>query len=345
VVALLAKAPENRPPNAAAVAAALTQIRDSGHLAPPRQVPVPSGTLLACTSSTASAIDIHAVNSSGRIRRCAGAASESAPLWHGWGDLPPWTTGKVTALASGSNGRGVYITAVIDGIPYMNEGLTEWRELLVTFPLRLPVADVAVPSAPRGTVNFDSVTAFVLDDNGAIWSSRATTPLNTPAAGQFNVIASCTWGRTDPVLLAATADTIQCRYWWAGMREFRWRDVPLDTAGRSITDIACTSLAAKRIEAFVLCDDGSIWQSSLRLAQEGMLDWSTWARLPLPPGHVTAIATCQFDRRDGAIIAATSDGEIHFAKHGIEVIKTGLSRWPQWSRVPGPSAPQPAGTS
>jgi hypothetical protein len=66
-----------------------------------------------------------------------------------------------------------------------------------------------------------------------------------------------------------------------------------------------------------------------------MIDWSTWARLPVPPGHVTAIATCQFDLRDGAIIAATSDGEIHFAVYEIEVIKTGLSRWSQWSRVPG----------
>lgn len=335
VLALLAKEPENRPPNAAAVVGALTQIRDSGHQAHSRKVPTPPGRLLACTSSTAGTIDIHAVNSSGRIRRCAVAAGESAVLWHGWGDLPPRTTGKVTALASGSNGRGVYITAVIDGIPCMNEGLTEWRELLGTCPLRLPVVDVAVPSVSMGAVNFDSVTAYALDDNGVIWSSRATTPLNTPAAGQFNVIASCTWGRTDPVLLAATADSVQSRYWWAGMREFRWRPVPLDTAGRSITDIACASLAAKRIEAFVLCDDGTIWQSSLRLAQEGMLDWSTWVRLPLPPGHVTAIATCQFDRRDSAIIAATSDGEIHFARHGIEVIKTGLSRWSEWSRVPG----------
>jgi len=335
IVALLAKAPENRPQNAAAVAAALARIRDPGHQAHPRKVPMPSGTLPACTSPTAGAIDIHAVNSSGRIRRCAGAANESAPLWHGWGDLPPWTTGKVTALASGSNGRGVYVTAVIDGIPRMNEGMAEWRELLETCPLRLPVADVAVPSAPTGAVNSDSVTAYVLDGNGVIWSSRAATPLNTPATGQFSVIASCTWGRTDPVLLAATADSIQCRYWWAGTREFRWRHLPLDAAGRSITDIACVSLAAKRIEAFVLCDDGSIWQSSLRLAQEGTLDWSNWARLPLPPGHVTAIATCQFDLRDGAIVAATSDGEIHFAEYGIEVIRTGLSQWSQWSQVPG----------
>ena len=339
VVALLAKAPENRPPNAAAVVAALTQIRDSGHQPRPRKVPVLSGTPLACASSTVGVIDIHAVNPGGRIRRCAGTASGSALLWHGWGDLPPRITGKVTAIASGSNERGVYVTAVIDGIPCMNEGLTEWRELLGTCPLRLPAIDVAVPSAPRGTVDFDGVTAYVLDDDGVIWSSRATTPLNTPAGsqfagGRFNVIASCAWGRTDPVLLAATADSVQCRYWWAGAREFRWRHLPLDAAGRSITDIACVSLAAKRIEAFVLYDDGSIWQSSLRLAQEGTLDWSTWVRQPLPPGRVTTIAACQFDRRDGAIIAATSDGEIHFATPGIEVIKTGISRWPQWSQVP-----------
>jgi hypothetical protein len=50
-------------------------------------------------------------------------------------------------------------------------------------------------------------------------------------------------------------------------------------------------------EAFVLCDDGSIWQSSLRLAREGTIDWSTWVSLPLPPGHVTAIVTCRFDQR------------------------------------------------
>lgn len=335
VVALLAKAPEDRPPNAAAVVAALTQIRDPGQQARSRKVSMSSGTLLACTSPAVGAIDVHAVKSMGQIRRCAGAASESELLWHGWGDLPPSTTGKVTALASGSSGRGVYIAAVIDGVPCMNEGLTEWRELLGTFPLRLPVVDVAVPSTPRGAVNFDSVTSYVLDDDGVVWSSRATTPLNTSAAGQFNVIASCTWDRTDPVLLAATADSIQCRFWWAGTREFRWRHLPLDTTGKSITDIACESLAAKRLEAFVLFDDGSIWQSSVRLAQEGTLDWSIWVRLPLPPGHVTAIATCQFHRRDGAIMAATSDGEIHSAEHGIEVLKTGLSRWSQWSPVPG----------
>lgn len=335
VTALLAKAPESRPLDAAAVGATLTRIRDSGQQARPRKVPVPSGAPLACTSSTAGIIDVHTVNSAGRIRRCAGAASESALVWHGWGDLPPETDGRVTALASGSNERGVYLTAVIDGIPCMNEGLTGWRELLGAFPLRLPVVDVAIPSAPRGTADFDSVRVYALDDGGVIWSDRVTTPLNTPAADQFNVIAACTWGRTDPVLLAAAAGTIQCRYWWAGTREFRWRHLPLDAAARSVTDIACASLAAKRIEAFVLCDDGSIWHSSLRLAQEGMLDWSIWVRLPVPRGHVTAIAACEFDRRDGAIIAATSDGGIHLAKYGIEVIRTGLSRLSQWCRVPG----------
>jgi len=333
VVALLAKAPEDRPPDALAVVAALTKIRDSADQAHPLMVPVPSGPLLACASSTVGAIDIQAVDVSGRIRQCAGAAGESALLWHGWGDLPPATAGQVTALASGSNGRGVYVTAVVDGVPCMNEGLTEWRELLETCPLRLPVVDVAVPSAPRGAVSFDGVTAYALDADGVIWSSRAPTPLNTPAAGRFTMIAASLWSRTEPVLLAATADSLQCRFWWAGMREFRWRRLPLDTAGRSIRDIACTSLAAKRIEAFVLCDDGSIWHSSVRLAQEGTLDWSTWVRLPPPPGHATAIAACQFDRRDGAIIAGTSDGGIHFAEHGIEVIKTGLSRRSPWSRV------------
>ena len=195
VVALLAKAPEDRPPDAPAVVAALTKIRDTGNQVLPRKVPVPSGTLLACTSSTVGAIDVHAVDSSGRIRRCAGAASESAVLWHGWGDLSPRTGGKVTALASGSSGRGVYITAVIDGIPCMNEGLTEWRELLETCPLRLPVVDVAVPSALRGAVTSDSVAAYVLDADGVIWSSRATAPLNTPAIGRFNVIAACHVGQ------------------------------------------------------------------------------------------------------------------------------------------------------
>jgi serine/threonine protein kinase len=333
VVALLAKAPEDRPPDAPAVVAALTKIRDTGQQVVPRKVPVPSGTLLACTSSTVGEIDVHAVDSSGRIRRCAGAATESMVLWHGWSDLSPQVTGKVTALASGSSGRGVYITAVIDGIPCMNEGLTEWRELLETCPLRLPVVDVAVPSVLRGAVASDSVAAYVLDADGVIWSSRAATPLNTPATGRFSVIAASMWARTESVLLAATADSLQCRFWWAGMREFRWRALPLNTAGRSITDIACTSLAAKRVEVFVLCDDGSIWHSSLRLAQEGTIDWSTWDRLPPPPGHATAIAACQFDRRDGAIIAATSDGQIHFAEHGIEVLKTGLSRRSQWSPV------------
>jgi hypothetical protein len=342
VAALLAKAPEDRPAAAAGVAAALSQISDTRDRARPGPPDRPSGARLACATWTAGSIDIHAVAPDGRIRRCVGAAteSESAPLWQGWSDLPPWTADKITALASGSTAHGVYVTAVVDGVPRMNEGLTEWREVLGTCPLRLPVADVALSSAPLGAPSFDNVTAYVLDDDGLIWSSHAATPLSTPPAGQFamgrfTVIASCAWGRTHPVLLAATADSVHCRYWWAGAREFRWRHLPIDTTDRSITGIACTSLAAKRIEAFVLFDDGSIWQSTLRLAQEGTLDWSTWVRLPLPPGQVTAIATCQLDLRDGAIIAATSDGEIHFGVYGIEVIRTGLSRWPQWSQVPG----------
>ena len=340
VVALLAKAPEDRPPDGAAVVAALTSVRDCGDQARPREAPGPSATPLACASPAAGGIDIHAVHPGGRIRRCAGAAGEPAPRWDGWADLPPRTTGEVTALASGSDGHGVYVTAVIDGVPCVNEGLAEWRELLGTCPLRLPAADVAVPSAARGAVNADGVTAYVLDSGGAIWSSRAAKPLDPPAAGRFvtgrfNLIASCRWGRTDPVLLAATAQTVQCRYWWAGAREFRWRQLPLDAAGRSIAGIACTSLAAMRIEAFVLYDDGAIWHSSLRLAQEGVLDWSTWTALPPPPGRVAAVAACQFDRRDGALVAATGDGELHLATYGIEVTRTGLAQWSRWSRVPG----------
>lgn len=339
VVALLAKAPGDRPPDAATVAAALARLRDGGHRGQLRPLPGPSGPPLACASATVGAVDIHAVNASGQIRGCAVAVGESALLRHEWGDLPPRATGEVTALASAGSGRGVYVVAVIDGIPCVNEGLTGWRELLGSLPLRLPVADVAVPSAPMGAGDPGGVTAYVVDSGGVIWSSRAPAPLSPPpagkfATGRFTVIAACTWGKTDPVLLAATADDIQCRYWWAGEREFRWRHLPLTAGGRSITDIACLSLAAKRIEAFVLRDDGSIWHSSLRLVQEGTLDWSTWARLPVPPGHVTAIAACQFDRRDGAIIAATRDGGVYFATTAIEVIKTGLASSPQWSRMP-----------
>jgi hypothetical protein len=339
VLALLAKAPEDRPPDAAAVASALRRIRDHGQQAVPRTPAVPSGAILACTSPAAGAIDLHAVTPGGRIRRLAGAANEADLLWQGWDDLTPATTGQVTALGSGSSGRGVYVTAVIDGIPFINEGLTEWRELLEAYPLRLPAAGVTVPSASRGAADDAGVTAYVLDGHGIIWSSRATMPLNAPGSdqftsGRFSAIASCSWGRTDPVLLAASGESVQCRYWWAGTHEFRWRRLPLDAAG-PVTGIACASLAAKRIEAFTLCDDGSIRHSSLRLAQEGTLDWSVWLTFPPPPGHVTAIATCQFDHREAALIAATSDGEIHCAQYGIEVLKTGLARWSRWSRLPG----------
>ena len=360
VAALLAKAPRERPPDAAAVADALTQIRDLGRWSRPAGAtglavsglagPGPARPVVACAGlagpgATAGAIDMHAVDATGRIRRRSGAAGESGFRWDAWADLPPPTAGKVTALASGGNGGGgVYVTAAIDGTPYVNEGLAVWRELLGTRPLRRPVADIAVLSAPWRAVNGDGVTAYVLGDDGVIWSNRAATPLNTPpgdrntvdrnTGDRFAAIAACAWSRTDPVLLAAAADTIQCRFWWAGTREFRWRPLPFDAGGRLVTDIACTSLAAKRIEVFVLCDDGSISHSSVRLAQEGTLDWSVWVRLPLPPGHVTALAACQFGLRDGAVIAGTSDGELHVAAHGIEVIRTGLSRCSPWSVVP-----------
>lgn len=339
VTALLAKAPENRPPDAAAAAAALTGIRDSGRRPRPRAAPAPSCPPLACTSAAEGVIDVHAVNPAGQVRRCAGAAGGAGPRWGAWDDLPPWTTGKVTALASASCQQGVYVAAVIDGVPFMNEGLAGWREILGSSPLRLPVADVAIPSAPAGAVSpFDGVTAYVLDDDGAIWSSRAPLPLPAPAAGQFatgrfGAIAACAWDRSNPVLLAATADAVWCRYWWAGTREFRWWQLPLNTAGPPITDVACVSLAAKRVEAFVLYADGGIWHSSLRLAQEGTLDWSTWVTLLVPPGQVTAISACQFGPRDGAVVAVTGDGELYFSAHAIQVTRTGLSRWSAWSRV------------
>jgi hypothetical protein len=164
----------------------------------------------------------------------------------------------------------------------VNEGMTGWRALLGACPLRLPVADIAVASAARGAADAGGVTAYALDDDGLVWSSRAAAPLNPPAAGPFSAIAACGWGRTDPgpVLLAAAADAVQCRYWRAGTREFRWWHLPVDAAGRSVADVACVSLAARRMEAFVLYDDGSVWHSSVRLAQEAVLDWSTWARVP-----------------------------------------------------------------
>ncbi|HEY0937746.1 MAG TPA: serine/threonine-protein kinase [Trebonia sp.] len=365
VMALLEQAPGRRPPDAAAVLATLTQIRDlagtayPGHPAgrgeppgqqrdpfdpaalipraeSPRVSPVRPGPMVACTSPRPGLLDVYAADPAGQTRRRIGTADGDFWSWHFQGDLPP-ATGKIAALAATSNREQMKISAVMDGSVCVSEGLRDWLRLEAALP-GLTVTDLAAASAPAGTPNASSGQTYWLGSDGQVWRADARTPLPVPAPGPFHAIASSMWGKTDldQVLLVATDTDVHCRYWWAGAREYRWRGVPANMAGRPVTDLAGAALAARRVEVFALAGDGSVWQSTFRIILDGILDWSNWVYVPTPPGQVTAIAACQLDWSHGALVAATSDGAVHFGEYEIDVTRTSLSRWSQWAPVLSP---------
>jgi hypothetical protein len=341
VVSLLAKAPEDRPPSAAAILATLTLIRDPGqHASRGHAVGAPA-TQVASVACVAGILEVCAVNAAGRFRCCSGTEDGPSRTWSAWADLPLPAFGTITAVSAAPAGGVLKVAVVVNGVAHLRENPGEWRELPAAATHGLPVADIAIPSGLAGPSGAASVRAYVLDDDGHVWASDGVRTLAVPVTGHLTAIATATWGKPNPVLLATAEEDIVCRFWWPGAREMRLHRVPGAGSGPA-ADLACASLAANRIEVFVLGDDGRIWASTFRNVQDGRVDWSNWTALPLPSGRVAKIATCQFGHCEGTIIATTDDGVIHHAQYEIEVSRMGHAAWSAWSPVPTGGVPAPS---
>jgi hypothetical protein len=333
VVSLLAKEPADRPPSAVAVLAALSRIRDPGQSARPGQAAEAPVTQVASASPAAGALEVCAVNAAGRLRHCRGMEDGRSRKWEAWTDFPLPAFGKVTAISAAHAGESLKVGVVVDGVAYLREDLGEWRELPGAAMHGLLVRDVAVTSCRAGASSFASVRAYVLDDEGHVWASDGARTLAVPVTGHLTAIATAIWGKPDPVLLACAEEDIVCRFWWPGDRDMRLHRVPGAGPG-PVVDLASASLAANRIEVFVLGADGRIWASTFRNVHDGQVDWSNWTAVSLPPGRVAVIAACRLGHCEGAIIATTDDGAIYQAQYEIEVSRTGHAAWTPWSQVP-----------
>jgi hypothetical protein len=332
VVSLLAKAPADRPASAAAVLTALTRIQDPGQR--PGQAVAAPATQVTSVSRAAGSMELCAVNAAGRFRYCSGTTEGDSRAWGAWTDFPLPAFGKVTAISTAPEGEGLKVAVVANGVPYLSESPGQWRELPGMAMLGLPATDVAIPSGLAGSAGPASAMAYVLDDEGRVWGSDGARLLAVPITGQLTAIAAATWGKPDPVLVGCAEEDVVCRFWWAGDRDMRVHRVPGAGLGHPVADLACAALAANRLEVFVLSADGRIWASTFRNVEDGRVDWSNWAVVPLPPGRVVQITACPLGRWDGAIFAATDDGAIHQAQYGIEVARMGHATWSRWSTVP-----------
>jgi hypothetical protein len=330
VVSLLAKAPADRPPSATAVLIALSRIRDPGQPTRPGQAKETSVTRVASVSRGVGSLEVCAVNAVGRLRYCCGTKDGRARRWAAWADVPLPAFGKVMAISAAHAAEGLRVGVVVSGVAYLTEGPGKWLELKGAAPHGLLVRDVAVTSGWAGASGFASVRAYVLDDEGHVWASDGERALAVPVTGHLTAIATAIWGKPDPALLACGEEDIVCGYWWPGDLNMRLRRVPGGGPGPFV-DLACASLAANRIEVFVLGADGRIWASTFRNILNDQVNWTA---LALPPGRVVQIAACPFGSCQGAIIAATDDGGIYQAQYEIEVARTGHAAWTQWSAVP-----------
>jgi hypothetical protein len=335
VLSLLAKAPADRPASASAVLAALSQIRDPGQPAPAAEAVEASQMQVASVSRVAGSLEVCAVNAAGRFRHCVGMEDGSSRKWEAWTDVPLPAFGTVTAIAAARAGEDLKVAVVINGVAYLSENQGEWRELPGAATHGLLITDVAIPSGWAEASGSASVRAYVLDDKGHVWATDGARALAVSVTGQLTAIAAATWGKPDPVLIACAEEDIVCRFWWAGDRNMRVHRVP-GTGSGPVADLASVALAGYRIEVFVLGADGRIWASTFRNVQDGRVDWSKWAAVPLPPGRVAKITACKLGHCEGAIIATTDDGAIHQARYEIELSSTGHAIWSPWSAVPPP---------
>jgi Protein kinase domain len=340
LLGLLAKDPHDRPGNARAVHATLTEIRDAAKHAPapvvpatppgaptaasgPRDawIPVPPAAyagspaptapprvrraaLVACASSGQDSFDVMAVDRAGRVQGRMDFADGGGGNW-GSGRWVTWFAaselpGPITALAEGLSQDGHWAIAAVA------DGVP-YLKLNAQEPYRLCDPASSVVSLPVLDVavlyGSGQPEVFALDRAGDIWH------LSWPAGG---------WTLWDDSLAPAAATAIamasldyQALAAMAGTRLLiktrtphgswsRWGGKNL---GRRLLDTAC-SVSERHFAVFALDEAGSVWQGVYPLGPPASSAAGTllgaWGTVAPPPGGVTGIAATVLDAQRGA---------------------------------------------
>jgi hypothetical protein len=358
ILALLAKAPDGRPPDAHAVLRALTRLRDAPGqpgpvvptgpgptVAPPRPAPRPApalrpAALIACASPDLDNFEVLAAGQSGRIQARQDTA-DGEGRYGASGRWLPWFTaselpGPVTALAGSMSRPGGHwaVAAVADGVPYLKLGPQEARRLLeagAASPVSLPVRDVAVSHAP------ELPQVFALDRAGSIWClswpdakwvlfGDSLAAAGAPAAA---IAAACSSaGHQAFAAVAGTRLLVKSRAPYGD-----WTGWGATDLGRRLLGTAC-SAGERHCAVFALDESGAIWRSAFQLDQPVPPESTAlaWEAVIPPPGGVTGIAATALEARGGAadggalLVAVTADGAVHSARY-----KLGYGFQPQWS--------------
>jgi hypothetical protein len=347
IVALLAKAPEQRPGDAAAVLSALTDLRDDGPrrviaqpAAPPPASPTPKQASpqpappVACRARQGTGLDVFTLTADGEIVTCVSREQDGKRQpWALWEEFPG-PPGPVSAISANDKA----LIALTAGIMYRrNAGDSSKRWVKMEATSREPVRDA-------------TADGFVLTEDGHIWRAlygpgNRQSPVPDLHGQSVTAIAS-SGGR-----VIAVAG--QAMYSWTEGE--RWQALPL---GRSVADIACSgwqnysreapgyvpsdSLAFRRKPAlpppgraggrtsqglgsrpgtgsareprrtecyvFALGRDGLIWRVVLGDPDlRGAL--AKWNAISGPPGRAVAIAACPLgaDYPGSGMLIATTD--------------------------------------
>lgn len=343
VVALLAKKPGGRPPDAAAVASRLRAIRDElARKAAARKTPpaVPATAPLACTSVTGGHLEVMTVSGAGSYRY--------RNFWPESGWLP-WTEdpvpgGPVTAIAATSQGEFTEaILTVAGGIPHLRQWWRDERGMWLTWAAWMDARD-ARPFAPADVQDL-AVTSpatghlevFALDGSGrawhrwirprrgqqdAQWSLWESLPL---PPGKVTALAAAALDENGQLLIAVADGTVHASSW---DRKSGWTSWYSLGGPRPVADVACSAPAARALQVFVADGSGAIHHRTFLASSHS---WSDWTRLAGPPGHVAAVAATSYGDRHQLVAALTTDGEVHSAANANW--GTPQSHWTPWNAL------------
>jgi Protein kinase domain len=332
VVALLSKDAGYRPPGAAAVLAALTQIRDRGrrdsgatiHRSATVRAGAPQASPIACAWGKS----FYVLTADGGSL-CLRACDPDHDAWGVPSLLRGSPRGQVTAVAAVTwpGAAQPTVAFVADGVPYVSHLASPPLNLCPagdTIPLRLPAVKVALSRRQSG----DGINVYVLDSADRLWARtrgdadwypwRET---ESPVTGRVTAITvDPSHGVLDVV---ATADGRVCH-----------RSGPLSPAttdvDRRIVDVAYSSVRAMHSCVFALDDAGTIAQLWDWWNEDG-LKRSEWTVIPGPSGLVTGIAADKLGDGRGILLASTANGEIHRARWTLR--PPGQPDWSGWSSM------------